>query len=444
MSYTGIAALQKQRIAVLLWLLTAFWTCRDACPSWIAAIWPPPDRITDFYQDWGSARNHIVGLPIYTHHAISVPRHLGIPADDRSEIKYNAHPPPAVLLVLPLAQVNYSHAISIWNVISLVAFATSLAIVAIELDLPRTVLLPILALIPLCHPIYGNVYLGQLTLFLVLLVTMVWVFERTGRSNIAGLLIGVAAAIKLFPAFLVLYYLARGRWQSLSAAALSFVGLTVIAVFVLGLDCYCDYISVVIPGQAKFWSCGYNLSIAGLWHKLFNPVIEQGLINPLWFNPTLARSGTLISDLVITLVVARCAFQAQTQRQCELAFAQAITAMLLVAPVSWDFSLPLLLVPIALLMYDARPPVPRWMHLVLILILAIFWIPQNLITNLALAGRPASHLSWAFMLGVPSLKFYGLLGIFTLILLAFRGARAVESTALVTDQGKLLPQAGLG
>lgn len=424
--------------------MTAFWTCRDAYPSWIAAVWPAPDRVTDFYQDWGSARNHIVGLPIYTHHAVSIPRHLGIPADDRNEIKYNAHPPPAVLLVLPLAHVNYSYAIFLWNVISLLAFATSLAVVTIELDLPRTVLLPILALIPLCHPIYGNVHLGQLTLFLVLLVTMVWAFERSGRSNIAGLLIGVAAAIKLFPAFLVLYYLARRRWQAFGTAVLSFLGLTVMATLILGIDCYYDYVNIVIPGQAKFWSCGYNLSIAGLWHKLFNPVIEQGLINPLWFNPALAGFGTLISDLVITLVVARSAYQAETQRQRELAFAQSMTAMLLVAPVSWDFSLPLLLVPIALLMYDARPSAPRWMQFTLILILAIFWIPQDIFTKFALAGRPASSLSWAFMLGMPSLKFYGLLGTFTLIFLAFRAARAEESSPLTTDQGRLLPQAGLG
>ena len=280
----------------VLWLSVAFWGWVWLGPVWLGAIWPSSSRITDFYQDWGSARNHALGLPIYTHHAISIPKHLGIPADPADLIIYNAHPPASVLLVLPLAQLEYTSAIFVWNVISLLSLVLSLKIVVSEMGVRSTIVPQTAALLAFCHPIYGNFYLGQLTLVLLLLVTMIWALERSGRSTIAGALIGIAASIKLFPAYLIFFFLARGRTQAMSAALLSFLAINVLALHVLGADTYHDYLSIVLPGQAQFWSCGYNLSIAGVWHKLFDPAIEGDLIRPLWLNPLLARWGTVVSD----------------------------------------------------------------------------------------------------------------------------------------------------
>ena len=410
----------RQVIVVVLWLCVAFPAWFSLGPIWIAAMWPATDRITDFYQDWGSARNHLLGLPIYTRHTMSIPRHLGIPADKQNLIEYNAHPPPAVLLVLPLAKLNYADAVLVWNMISLLALALSLKIVVTAMHLPTTILPPGLALLAFCHPIYGNLYLGQLTLVLLLLVTTSWVLERSGRWCVAGSLVGIAAAIKLFPAYLVIFYLAGRRTSALAAAVFSFLALTFAASFVLGVDSYRDYLSIVIPGQARFWSCGYNLSLAGFWHKLFNPAIEMGLVTPLCLSPAVAWWGTLLSDILITAIVVKCAYRARTLIQRDLAFGVTITAMLLVAPVAWDFSLPLLLVPILLIAYSPLIPELHWMSIVLVLILTIIWIPQNMLTALIQAGRPYGSFSWTFMLGAPSLKFYGLLSTFALGLAAFQ------------------------
>ena len=218
----------------VLWLSVAFWGWVWLGPVWLGAIWPSSSRITDFYQDWGSARNHALGLPIYTHHAISIPKHLGIPADPADLIIYNAHPPASVLLVLPLAQLEYTSAIFVWNVISLLSLVLSLKIVVSEMGVRSTIVPQTAALLAFCHPIYGNFYLGQLTLVLLLLVTMIWALERSGRSTIAGALIGIAASIKLFPAYLIFFFLARGRTQAMSAALLSFLAINVLALHVLG------------------------------------------------------------------------------------------------------------------------------------------------------------------------------------------------------------------
>ena len=180
---------KADRVVIALWFILGVWGWSWLGPVWLKAMRPEPDRINDFYQDWGSARNYWVGLPIYTHHATSIPRHLGLPSNPVPSIEYNAHPPTSVLLALPLGRLSYPNAVLVWNVISLVALGASLKIVATELAFPRRLLPPTLALMAFCHPIYGNVYQGQLTLILVLLVTAIWALERSGWSYSAGLLL---------------------------------------------------------------------------------------------------------------------------------------------------------------------------------------------------------------------------------------------------------------
>ena len=161
----------------------------------------------------------------------------------------------------------------------------------------------------------------------------------------------------------------------------------------LGWDSYYDYIHVVINNQAKFRSFAYNLSIAGFWHKLFDPVGETGPVEPLWRSPALAHWGTLLSDLAITMIVVMVTHRAQTPVQRDLAFALTVTAMLLVSPVTWDFSLPLLLVSIAVVAARVRRSHARGIVVALILILTIDWIPQNILTELMQAGSSSQRIS---------------------------------------------------
>ena len=377
---------------LLLWSALGFWGWAYFGPMWASALRPGSDRINDFYQDWGSARNYLTGLPVYTAHATSIPRHLGLSSNPIPSIEYNAHPPTSVLLALPLAQCRYPDAVLVWNVISLVALAVSLWLVARELALPWTMLPPTLALLSLCHPVYGNLYQGQLTLILVLLVTGIWALERSGQLSLAGVLLGLAAAIKLFPLYLAVYFLAGGRFRVLITAAISLLVLTVATALVLGVDTYHDYLQIVLPGQAKFRSFSYNLSIAGLWYKLFDPVTETGPVVPLWSCPIFARWGTILSDLATTAIVMMLAFTAQTRAQREIAFATAVICMLLVSPVTWDFSLPLLLVPIAIMVRSAKMSRSRWMPAALVFILTIDWIPQNMLTELARPAGPSTFI----------------------------------------------------
>ena len=308
-----------------------------------------------------------------------------------------------------------------WNLVTLAALLASLAIVATGLPELKDLFLPVGVLLPFCLPIYGNFQQGQLTFILVLLVTSAWALDRSGRPGAAGLMIGAAAAIKLFPAYLVVYFAARGRWRGLFAAAASFAALTLATAAVLGWQAYDDYVRIVVPSLEKFRSYGFNLSFFGFWHKLFDPASERGWVSAALVQPGRRSLSALLSGLLATALVTWASRRARTRDERDLAFAIAATAMLLVSPITWDYSLPLLLVPLAILTGAARTS--RWLPVLLVPVLTIFGLPQMKVMEIVLAGQAARVASPGFMLGIPSLNFYALLA--TLGMLAALAARRV-------------------
>jgi hypothetical protein len=409
---------------MLLWLFLGLWSWNWLGSTWVVAMRPESDRVIDFYQDWGSARNYWSGRPIYTPHSISIPQYLRLASNPTPSIEYNIHPPTSVLLVLPLGRLKYSDAVLVWNIISLATLLATLVIVVMVLPVPRSLLLPGVALLPFCLPVLGNLQMGQLTMVLCFLLTVMWALERSGRSSMAGLLLGAATAVKLFPIYLALYYATQRQGRPLLALLVSLLILTSVTVIVLGLDSYRDYLGVVLPWNSEFRIFGYNLSIAGFWHKLFHPLNEGEKIIPLWHSLALARWGTVLSNLVITAIVVNSTAHARTQSQRDLAFALIMTAMLLISPVTWDTSLLLLLVPVTIIACSMGTIQPRWIPVALILILPVVWLPQPLLTTLLMAGRTIEVVPPSFLLGAASLKFYALLGTFALALTALHVNRA--------------------
>jgi hypothetical protein len=411
---SGPDAAWGSRVIVILCLIAGTTAWARLGPEYVKMLRPHGPLNPDYFQDWASARNYWAGRPVYTPHSTTIPLYLGRePSEGERDIEYNAHPPASVLLALPLARRDFSGAMLSWNLVSLAAFLAALAIVAASLPELRALFLPVAVLLPFCLPIYATFQQGQLTFLLVLLVASAWALDRSDRPAAAGALVGVAAAIKLFPAYLVLYFAARRSWRAVLAAAAAFAILNLATAAVLGWPTYRDYLYLVLPSLEKFRSYGFNLAFFGFWHKVFDPASERGWRTPLWYCPAAARYATLFSDLLVTALVATAAYRARARDQRDLAFALAVVAMLLVSPVSWDYSLPLLLVPIALAARAA--PTSIRLSILLAPILVIFGLPQMKLMEIALAGRPLHVASAGFMLGVPSLNFYALLTLFVVL-----------------------------
>jgi hypothetical protein len=199
----------------------------------------------------------------------------------------------------------------------------------------------------------------------------------------------------------------------------AFLALTVLAAVLLGVDCYRDYLTV-LSTLGKFRTYWINLSLAGFWHKLFN---SQGShVIPLWQNPALAWTGTLLSDALVTGATAWFIWRSRSLRERDLSFALTIIALVLVSPLAWDHYFTLLFLPLVLLWLSAPPGPPRvafW------LLLIALWLPTLFFWRLAIRG--ITQRGWMTMTATPrqavtvlSMQTYILLALFVFTILVIR------------------------
>jgi alpha-1,2-mannosyltransferase len=384
----------------------------------LQSLRPPPTTVLDFFQEYASARNYFEGLPVYTEQPVAVQRYLGytLPTEGPYRfIKYNAHPPPSVLLALPLARLSYSDAFFVWNLLTLACLTASVLIIVRQLNvrLSPWSLLPFVVIVLATNPVRQQFNQGQLNAVLLLLTTAAWAADRTGRPVTAGALVGAATAVKLFPGFLFLFFLSRRQWLSLAAGGLTFLALTGLTAAVLGVQTYLDYCRDVLPNLAIYRDVWLNSSFSGYWHKLFNS--SSGHTIPLWHSPALALGGTVASCAVLTAVLAVLTWRARTREEQDLAFGLTLNGMLLVSPITWDHYFILLTLPALLLWLRLRRGGLARVALG-VMLLALFFDPDTVWR--AVTGGPGvrtQQVATAWQtLGIVSHLFYALLGLFLL------------------------------
>lgn len=186
-------------------------------------------------------------------------------------------------------------------------------------------------------------------MLLLLLVTAAWLSDRQGRSGRAGLFLAAATAIKIFPAFLFLYFIGRRKWSVVGSSLAWLAAIGLATVLILGPHTCTSFVADAMPKVADYRSVLINNSLPGLWSKLFDHGPKGFQFDPVCDNPTLARIGSFLSCLVIAGLTLRKAVQAQSAIESDQALGLAMVGMILVSPVAWDHYFLLLLLPLALM-----------------------------------------------------------------------------------------------
>jgi hypothetical protein len=390
---------------------------------------PPSDIVVDFYQEWASARNLLRGESIYEPQRASAVRYLGCTPRGEAPffIEVNAHPPTAVLLGLPLAGLPYPDAVLVWNLISLAALLSALWLIGHELGLsvrPWTALAGIVLLI-MSWPVRSHFQQGQLAMLLLLLVTVAWIAERSGRAGLAGLFLGTATALKIFPALLFLPFIFRRQWRVVGAGLVCIGLLTVATMAVLGPGAYLAYFHEVPPIVAEWRSAWNNASLPGFWCKLFEPGGKGSGVIPLVSSPLLARGFIVASCATVIALLGRHAMRAQTRIQCDQSFAATVVGMLLLTPVTWEHSFLLLLLPMAIFWADS-PAASMQRRVLVVLSVVLLVNPAIFYPFCRIEGlSPTSRVfcSAPQVLVVLSVQCYALVSLLATVLWHGRAAR---------------------
>jgi hypothetical protein len=374
----------------------------------------------DFVQEWASARNHFTGHSIYENQQITLREYLGLTvAPGGFVLEYNAHPPTSVLLVLPFGLLPYGTALALWNGLSLLALIAVLVTLGKQGGQTWSIthtcwMLAGIVAAGVFSPLREQFLQGQWNLVLLLLITCAFFADNADRAVLAGLLLGLAITIKLFPGFLLFYYLVRKRWTVLLAATATIGGFTLLTVSVLGLKAYQDYVFQVMPTLQMFRSSWPGLSLNNFWCKLFDPVPTAGPAIPLWYSPTLARALTLTSDLLVIGMLAWMIYHAKTRAQRDRSFALTMVAMLLVSPIAWDHYLVLLILPAVLFWntLDAGSR-PFFVGIAILLLLHRYFYWTPLVCDPREDWTRLTAQTWQSLTGL-SVHFYALVAWFVL------------------------------
>ena len=381
-------------------------------------IQPSRKYLPDFFQEYASCKNIFRGLPVYAEHELTSRLYLGSPPREDLVVHVNAHPPTSVLLTLPFIWLDFESAYMAWNLFCLAALAFSIGIVIWELgiDCGAPCCVPAVALAVTCYPLLEHLFQGQLGLPLSALLLGAWSCERNGHPLMAGLLIGLAAAIKLFPLFLLIYFTWRRR--EVVVAGLASVALsTLVTVCILGRQAYVDYWVNVLPRVAWFRVGWNNLSTLGFFSRLFDPLPDHP-DNLWWMTRALVQSRELLvlgyglTAIALVASFAWITYRLDDRKEQDLGFGLAMICMILLSPVAWEHYLLLMILPLTLAWIDLPKSGVPGRKAAFLAVVALFWARLRGIHWLTgLEGLTAEP--WHVLL-VFSTQFYALIGLYGL------------------------------
>jgi alpha-1,2-mannosyltransferase len=320
----------------------------------------PAGGDTAVYQAGAASLLH--GLPLYDSDTLPFePAYAQLPF---------TYPPFAALLFTPLVVVPPQVA---WGIMNAVSALSLIAVVYVVLrKLPRlpswlspawgAVLLGVVLLA--IEPVRVTLDYGQINLLLLALVVLdVLVLRR-----FSGVLVGIAAAVKLVPLIFVVHFLIVGRPRDALRAAGTFAGLQALMFVIAPHDAYRFWTHTVFDSSRigpTNWS--WNQSLSGMVRRFS----EQAA----WSQPVAYLVGLLLAIGAFVLV---------REFADRPVYAMLVTGFLalLVSPVSWVhhwvWAVPL----IAMLLAEAGcgNKIARWMLPVTVLVFSVpvlRWVPHG-------------------------------------------------------------------
>jgi alpha-1,2-mannosyltransferase len=195
-------------------------------------------------------------------------------------------------------------------------------------------------------PVIGELVLGNVHLVLVGLLALAWVaLERSAEGRkprwewIAGLAVGVAALIKVFPAVLLLWFLLARRWRAAGGVLVGVMVAAAVLLPVTGIKPWLEYPAVLA-----------NLSAPSDTRDTLAPTV--------WISTAM---GFTVARIAVT--AAGLALLAWSTRGAEprRSFALAVTISILIAPALYHHYLAVLVLPF-LLALSAGVPI-KWLAL---------------------------------------------------------------------------------
>lgn len=236
----------------------------------------------------------------------------------QGELRFT-YPPFGALLLSPFALLQLGVTAMIFTVLTVLAVVVTtrwlVDPVIARHHLPRIFTLTVAALLVLAmESTRETISFGQINMLLVVLILADLLFAVPQDRRWAGVGVGLATALKLYPGIFIVYLLAGRRWRAAAVASATAAGATLLAGALLPLESW-RYWTHELWATDRVGRTDYtgNQSLLGLIHRLTVPQEPDQLLwlalvagvagYGLWRAARAARAGDALAGLTLTGLV---------------------------------------------------------------------------------------------------------------------------------------------
>jgi hypothetical protein len=212
-------------------------------------------------------------------------------------VSFAPNPPPLILSLVPFATHQPLAAKRVWLVLNLLCLGVSLWMLhgVTSLDWRRLGLISMLCVAPL----HVDFLFGRHYVLILLFICAAYYASCFHRQRTSGVMLGAAAAMKLFPALFVILFIRKRNWRAVIGIVLGLTGITTLSLLMFGVEVHRIFLNEVLSQASRGdWLGPYVISqnsFITLWSHLF--LIEPEL-NPFPF----INSSTLYAVAQATTV----------------------------------------------------------------------------------------------------------------------------------------------
>jgi len=273
------------------------------------------------------------------------------------------YPPPSVVFLGPFSFFKIENANLIFLMINhLLIFVASWLLLQIFSPLPkRDGWSPFIFLIGFSAmvgfvSIQSTIKMGQVNILLFCLVLCFWMFSNFEKVVTAGLFLSLAILLKVYPIILILPLLLLRKFKEVFWTGFFLVLIVLISYPLLPADTWSDWLFEIVPTggylRASQGFSEWNQSINGFFTKIRLEDTNKNLaILKMFSAKQLAYSCSFLAMLVLAIVTIR--LKSLKCNQLDRMMMLSMPTIILVAPVSWEHHL-VLLIPTLLLLLTCR------------------------------------------------------------------------------------------
>lgn len=306
---------------------------------------------SDFYKFYLSAQRLLAGESAYWLRDAVVGGAGSLSNEAHAGLHPNLNPPFFNVLMVPLVALDYGIAFSLWSVFSVLCGAAGVYwVLKIMWGTPPPVVVNFLVQLVFFsyYPSFSNFNYGQVGFFVFFILVLALNFFNTGKKATGGILIGLAASVKLFCGFFILMLFFAKSWRAFFASALAVAVCALIGAALGGVESYLQYFAML--KTIDWYGVNWNASYTGFFYKILSSEYGFGweAVRGVWIQA---------ANMLTVLVAAYLSFQMASEvekNQFNGFFSLAVPLMLIISPLGWSYYFPLLFLVFPKLLEEMR------------------------------------------------------------------------------------------